>query len=118
MVRGEESGKWGKDRRWKRGRKNLESHLAYFGGILGGASGSFSLAASGSEMDLRCSFVRGDIMGGLPQEGLGGRSGGGIRGGTIGTPSSPHSVERGRGGTGGMITLGLGGGVGVMFSDE
>lgn len=39
-----------------------------------------------------------------------------MRGGKMGTPSSPHSVDKGRGGTRGMTTLGLGGGTGTPGS--
>lgn len=41
-----------------------------------------------------------------------------MRGGTIGTPSSPHSVDSGRGGTGGITTRGLGGGAGTLPWDD
>ena len=65
---------------------------------------------SESERDLLC-LVR---EGGRLPGGLGGRRGAGVRGGMMGAPpSSPHSVERSRGGTGGTTSLGLGGGGGT-----
>ncbi len=57
-------------------------------------------------------------MGGLLPRGLGGRRGAGVRGGTMGTPLSPHSVETGRGGRGGMTDQGLGGGSGGLLESE
>lgn len=59
---------------------------------------------------------RGDTAGGKLPGGFGGRSGAGVRGGKIGTPSPPHSVDKGREGTRGITTLGLGGGTGTPGS--
>ena len=69
---------------------------------------------SESEKDLgRVTLFLGRRVGGMLPGGLGGSRGAGVRGGMSGTPRSPTSVDGGRGGTGGVVTLGLGGGTGV-----
>lgn len=54
------------------------------------------------------------MAGGILPGGLGGRRGAGVRGGIRGTPFSLQSVDKGRGGRGGVLSLGLGGGNGEL----